>query len=91
MYPFGKSAQRSTFFGFRFFLIGCIFIKGFKGRQGQSLVLNDLRVSVILNDSVPGVPKAEMTEYSRVPGVPKAEMIEYSRVPGVPKAEMTEY
>ena len=35
--------------------------------------VNDLRVPVILNDSVPGVSKAEMTEYSRVPGVPKAE------------------
>lgn len=32
----------------------------------------------ILNESVPGVPKAGMAEYSRVPGVPKAEMIEYS-------------
>ena len=48
--------------------------------------VDDSRVPVSLN--VPGVPKAEMTKYSRVPGVPTAEMLDYSRVPGVPNAEV---
>ena len=67
----------------------------FEGRQRTSTShrysVNDSRVPFILNDSVPGVPKAEMTEYPRIPGVLKAEITEYARVPEVPTAEMAEY
>ena len=66
-----------------------------KGRQSTSTShwysVNYPRVFVILNNSVPGVLRGEMTEYSRVPGVIRAEMTEYSRVPRVVRAEMTEY
>lgn len=40
---------------------------------------------------MPGVLKAEMTEYSQVPGVPTAEMTEYLRIPRVPEDEVPEY
>ena len=48
-----------------------------------------------MNDSVPGAPKAEITEYSRVPinRAPKAEITEYSRVlkPRVTGGQTTQY
>ena len=59
--------------------------------QCQSLILSQWLASTSHFDSVPGVPKTEITEYPRVLRAPKAEMTEYSRLPRVPGAETTEY
>ena len=51
---------------------------------GAQPMTREYQVPVILNDSVPGVPNAEITEYSQVAGAPSNDS-----VPGVPNAEIT--